>query len=408
MSQPLWPNNIKLEVLGLTGPVTSGKTMFGISIAEPSRTLVYDVEKSASSYESLGFVRIDLQDLLVKRHPKGFAPRHIYDVFKADLLSQPPGKWDVIMLDPADDMELGLVDSVKYRASEFGFSSPDTFGNSGGIFWGHVQSEWKYLLVQLASRCQTFVFTTHLRTVWTNGRPTRTMEPKGKKTLWEIPSLYLWLDRSPRKDGSVPIEPSATVLKSRLCEFRRVDGKTQKLPLLPPSIPIATPDEIRRYMVNPPDYQDLKEGERPVIDTMSEEEKLELEAQIAADKKEAAIAQASAEERRAQANESLRQAREILRGEEEAKREEPKTKDAPKEGDGKEPEAQGITEEEALRLAADADAKQLKERLCVSIIERLGLPSNHKLRIADIQKLSRRDFDGYVSRVKGYKGNGTS
>ena len=52
--------------------------------------------------------------------------------------------------------------------------------------------------------------------MWRHGKPTSTQVPKGKKTLMELSSLYLYLEREAPKDGPPPLVPSATVLKSRL------------------------------------------------------------------------------------------------------------------------------------------------------------------------------------------------
>ena len=73
---PLWQQPI--PVIGLTGEYQSGKTLFGLSISPGPRTLVYDMEKSSLTYESIGFQRVDIGAEMLKLHPKGYAPIKLF------------------------------------------------------------------------------------------------------------------------------------------------------------------------------------------------------------------------------------------------------------------------------------------------------------------------------------------
>ena len=57
------------------------------------------------------------------------------------------------------------------------------------------------------------------------------------------------------------------------------DGNDQ--PILPPRIPQCTPDAIRRYIANPPNFSKLEVGERLPDQSMSDDERLRMNAQIA-------------------------------------------------------------------------------------------------------------------------------
>jgi hypothetical protein len=282
---PLWPNNQKIEVIGLTGEYASGKTLFGLTI-DPPRTLVFDTEKSTSPYENLGFTRVDIADEMLAKHPNGYKPIDVFNRWRDAVKRLQPGAYRVIMLDTVSEIESGLCDWVDNNPQEFGHTRAQ-YQKMEGLFWGDVKDHWKMILSDLAARCETFVFTSHLRAVWSGSSPVPgKRKPKGKETLMELASLYLHLERKPDGDGKVPDKPSAIVLKSRLAltEFNAETGDTEIKPILPPRLPIATPKAIRDYILNPPNYAKLKKGELAPEQTMSADERLLIEASIAENK----------------------------------------------------------------------------------------------------------------------------
>ena len=258
--QPLW--SIPIEVLGLTGDFASGKTLFALSISPGPTTLIYDTEKSAKPYTSLGFNRIDLPGEMLKSHPGGFKPVDLFLFWWKDVKAIRPGKYRVIILDTVSEIESGLVAYVRANPAEFGYTSAQ-FARAQALVWGAVKDLWKAILTDLASRCETFAFTSHLKREFAGDRPTSNKTPKGKETLMELASLYLWLDRSTDKKGNQPAAPSATVLKSRLSSMVVLpNGLMDIRPSLPPRLPVATPASVRFYLDNPPDYDKLKADER--------------------------------------------------------------------------------------------------------------------------------------------------
>ena len=286
-STSLWPNGVAIEVIGLTGDFASGKTIFGLSIAPGPSTLVYDCEKSSGTYKSLGFDRVDVSDEMVKRHPNGYKPVDLFLWWLDHIKSIKPGQYRVIMLDPVSEIESGIVEYVRQNPEKFGFTAKQ-FTLAAGLMWGAVKDFWKSILADLAARCETFVFTSHLRNVWKGNAPTGKKAPKGKETLMELASLYLHMDRRADAKGNVPDVPGANVLKSRLADHRWIDGELVWVDLLPPRLPHATPKAIREYILNPPDYAKLKAGERLI-------EEKETEADIAAMRLAAAEAERDAE-----------------------------------------------------------------------------------------------------------------
>ena len=270
-STTLWPNGRKVEVIGLTGDFGSGKTIFGLSICPGEKTLVYDFEKSSSAYQSLGFDRVDMADEMLRRLPKGYKPVDLFRWWYDHIRSIKPGQYTVIMVDPISEIEAGIVEYISERPQEFGLT-PNQIRNSAGLMWGKMKDFWKSILQDIAARCETFVFTSHLRSVWKGNAPTGKKSAKGKETLMELASLYLWMDRKADEKGNVPDVPAANVLKSRLADHRFIDGELKWIDLLPPRLPKATPAAIRNYILNPPDFSKLKPSERFVEEKATEEE----------------------------------------------------------------------------------------------------------------------------------------
>lgn len=296
--QPLFPEGKRIEVLGLTGEFASGKTLFGLLLSpEPGTTLLYDVEKSAGTYHKspgndhgFPFDRVDVPSEMLKLKPKGWKPEDVYVWWKAHIRSVTPGKYRVIGLDPVSEIESGLADYVMSHPGEFG-KTAEQYKRSAGLFWGDVKEAWKMDLTDIASRCQCFYFTSHMSAVFAGSAPVPgKRKAKGKETLMELASLYLQLERKPDAAGNKPAKPSAIVMKDRLALTRiGADGEPEIIPILPPRLPVATPAEIRKYMITPPDYRDLKPGERAPIEQVSEDDRAATALMIAEAQRETAV-----------------------------------------------------------------------------------------------------------------------
>lgn len=288
----LWPNTpsgaaVEIEVFGSTGEYKSGKTLLGLTIApgvHPEghafsgrpRTLYLDFEKSGGTYGGTGCNRVDVPAKMVEAHPSGYRPLDVFTWFSAVVGKIQPGQYDVLIADPVTDIESGLVDFVKKNCGQFGLTD-NQIQKGGGLLWGAVKDHWKSVLLALASKVKCFYFTSHLRDEWKGSTNTGRREPKGKETLMELASLYLWLERKPDANGLEPREPSAIVLKQRLADTTfTTDGTLSITPLMPPRIPVATVQTIRRYIASPPNYEKLHETERVIEKPATEEELLRL------------------------------------------------------------------------------------------------------------------------------------
>lgn len=328
MTQNLWPNtpsggSVKIDVFGACGEYKSGKTLLGLSIAPgkhsdgpfagQARTLILDFEKSAGAYGGTGAERIDVHNELIAKFPNGYSASNVYLWFLEKIKSIQPGQYDVIIVDTISDLETGMVEYLKENIQKEVGITPGQFNSSQGLFWGKVKDKWKLVLLQLSTKCQTFFFTAHLRSRYEGNAPAKSAdirkakEAKGKDTLLELASLYLWLDRRPDKEtGKYPKVPRAWVQKDRMADtFINNEGEVVITPLLPPVIEQATIKQIRDYISKGFNYDGNSKLLKTDVEAMTEEEKLCLEREIAEQKAIAAQAELAREEL-AQANNKRR------------------------------------------------------------------------------------------------------
>ncbi|HZZ79641.1 MAG TPA: AAA family ATPase [Gemmataceae bacterium] len=256
-----------IPIIGVTGEFESGKTRFALSLCPGPETLIYDTECSSEAYEEIGARRIDVPAEMLKRLPNGFKPIDTFQWWYSNVLSIPPGKFRVIALDVAEDIEGGLADWVWENPLQFNHTRAQYLKMSG-LYWGDVKAYWKSILLNIRSRCEIFVFSVHTAAVWggDNKPIAGKTRPKGKSTLMELATLFLHIERPLRADGSKPEVPSARVLKSRLSHNKIVNGSLVTKSILPPNLPQATPEAIRAYIARPADYSnlDVKELAVPV------------------------------------------------------------------------------------------------------------------------------------------------
>jgi len=265
------------KIIVVSGEFGSGKTLFGLTTGYPPEgTLVFDLEKSSLQYEVMGFVRLDLLQE-VRAQKANWRSVDLWEAFVDRAAAVEPGAYDVILIDPISELEVGLADWV--------LANPKMFGRSAsGIYWGDVKALEKRMLLDLAARCKMLILTAHMRDQWRGNKPTGRRERKGKETLTEISDLELVLERKPNQQV-----PSARVVRCRLVWINPDDAADIR-PALPPRLPVATWKAIRQYLERPPQWDDLNEEEKvhskPLL---TEEERLLLEAQIAQAKAETPV-----------------------------------------------------------------------------------------------------------------------
>lgn len=300
---PLWPQPI--PILGGTGAVGSGKTRFGLSICPGPQTIVYDLEQSSLPYSHFGFERVDVQREMYKTHPNGYKAIDLWVWWLKHVRALPQNKYRVIMVDPVTDLESGLIDWVEANPKHFGHTEGQ-YASMSALKWGDVKAYEKMVLADVSARCETFYFTTHITSEWEGKSPIKgKFKPKGKETLDQLASLYLWFSREPDpRTGERPKVPSAHVRKGRFeVPKRNPDGSIATneygdvitYEVLPPNLPVATPGRVRWYFDNPIGQAGLKEAERvrEHVVTMSADERLRLETAKAEAERDTALARAA-------------------------------------------------------------------------------------------------------------------
>lgn len=292
---PLFP--IRLPLIGVCGEFKSGKTSFILSIDPGPKTRLYDFELSSASYTELPFDRVDVFDEMLKAFPKGHKPSQMWEWWRGHVAAIQPGRFSVIGIDTVSPLESALGEWLmeKPLAGRTRRQYVNNLGQPTGLFWGDLKSVWESVLKDAASRCECLAFSAQMGTVYAGNAPTQKRKAKGKETLHQLASLYLRLERKPNAKGELPREPSALIEKERVNRMAVVPG-TRKLvitPLLPPRLPVATPEAIRAYMLAPPDYSRLKPEEMAPEERMSDDERAEVRARTA--EAEAITAQARVE-----------------------------------------------------------------------------------------------------------------
>lgn len=264
------------KVVVVSGEFGSGKTLFCLTTGFPmERTLVFDLEGSSAQYEAMSFHRVDLP-ARVAENVVAWKPVDLWKAFAEEAERIQPGMYDVIAIDPISELEMGLGDYVLQNPKLFGRTA-DQYLKSSGIYWGDVKALEKRVLTTLSAKCNLLIITAHMRDQWRGNTPTGRRERRGKETLTELAALELLLERDPNK-----VLPAGVVVKSRLVWINPKDP-TDIRPALPPRIPECTWAKVKAYLSSPPDWGSLSEEEKyrekPLL---TEEEKLIMQAEIAA------------------------------------------------------------------------------------------------------------------------------
>lgn len=299
-----WGSQMQIEVFGATSEFGIGKTILGASIAPGShpeghpfagqpRTLNLDLEKSGTSYAGIGWKRIDVPAEMARVYGPNYTPKQVAEWFNAIPTKVKPGQYDVCMVDPINDIESGQVDIVKANPTAYGYTKGQ-IDSSVALLMAAMKAHYKKLLMAFVPNVfKCLYFTTHLRDEFKGAKPTGNRQPRGKETLFELASLYLWLKREP--DQKLP---SAIVMKHRLSDTRvNESGELEVVELMPRRIPVATVQAIRRYIANPPDIAKPASGEKVIEKPATEEDLIRLRLATAEAQTAAAQAQATVLER---------------------------------------------------------------------------------------------------------------
>lgn len=291
---------IEIPYIRGSGETESGKTMFGLSIDPNCRnfdvaptTVVWDFEGSADPYKSgLNFDHRDLSEI-VRLHvgtSRRYKPIDLYYAWNQDVKSLGPANYRVGMVDTFSDVESGLIEWVRQNPKEFGRTANEYIKAASMFLWPDVKAFAKQLIFgDLRPIFQTFYTTHHLKNSWDGGKKTGDRIAEGLDVLEKLASLHLRFDRRPTaKNKSAPEKPSAIRGKARLIQFGKTPEEDRSI--LPPRLPVATPQAIREYIKNPPDFNNLKKEEQLPDQSLTDDQKLLINQDIAFTNMEAAKA----------------------------------------------------------------------------------------------------------------------
>lgn len=188
-----------------------------------------------------------------------------------------PGKYTVYVHDTLEKLEAGMAAWVDNNRKKSGVTT-----SAHGKLWTEgVFPLYENLLSALYDRgIQTVIMCSHLKTPWEGNRPViGKVTPSGKKLLYRLSSLFLWLVNDRRNtDGA----PAALVLKERMGSLQVVDGEWKIRRMLPERIPHCTWKDIRHYLKegcdleNPALGESMSNGERELISELMTDEQMRL------------------------------------------------------------------------------------------------------------------------------------
>lgn len=291
-----------IPIIALAGESNSGKTMWGLT-AHPDCTnfnrepkvLIWDMEKSSITYKGfLNFSRVDIPLLTSMKYGDNYTPANLFSTWMNQIKELDKKAFDICILDTISEIEDGLTAYIQEHPGQFGYTKHQ-FESFEGIFWGVVKAEWRKILLGISHLCESLILTIHMKNEFKGPKPTGRRIPRGKETIMDIASLYLTLTRTVKAGKKVVQSAPSGICKwpqgkSRLLYLDRESKETRQV--LPPHIPDASPDGIRKYLVHPVNLNNLKPDERAVPETeLSEEDRLILQAGIASDNAAAAEAQ---------------------------------------------------------------------------------------------------------------------
>ena len=291
-----------LPFIGVTGPITSGKSLFLLSIvlkdpedvyspatgwSKPPRTIVYDDEHGTDPYSHVrNFKRVDMAEMVADDAPLW----KIWDEFVSSIKAIKPGEFDCCAIDTNELLENALLAWV--RQHPVGGHTQGQYDKMAGLMFADMKTTLMSFLTRIAApRFQVFAWSAHERTEWQNNQPTTRKRPYGKTTWMQCASLYLRLERLKKAGQSAPPQlPRGTKLKARTM-YIRPDGSEGDW--LPEVIQDCTPERIREYARNPADFKKLKKSEQlqdtvqdgSIQEAVTDDDRLRIQAKIEEDKR---------------------------------------------------------------------------------------------------------------------------
>lgn len=296
------------QIIVITSAKGTGKSIAAATFLPPDRldeVFVHDSERSMNriiqGHKSLGksfgyynnldsrFSDLPTDDDLLSRINKGNLPwvdtkqrnamidyyEYILDDIDKNLTR---GKYSVYIHDTLEKLESGMAAWVEANKRESGVRS---------TAFGKLWTEGVYPLYQNLCEAifdrgvRTIILTSHLKNPWIDNKPVvNKVVPSGKKILYKLSALMLWLVNEPKNPNG---EPAAIILKERMVKMKVEDGKWKPKRVIPPRIPLFNWDMLNEYIDkelydanNPAEGETLSDDEKDMISEMLNDKQMEL------------------------------------------------------------------------------------------------------------------------------------
>ena len=290
--EPFWGRvngePLKIRTIGVTGPFGSGKSL-ACDMIDARNTLKIDIESSSSAFNLPFKKHLIMYDEVKTKNKSGIPSPIECFVWFRDLLKEiKVGEYTVVSVDPINEIQQGAYDYVVANPKEFGRTAGQ-YDKMTALAWGDVKTMIDMVGV-LSDKVETFAYTMHMGQVWKGGKPSGEMKAKGSDVFRKMADVVFVLNRPiDPKTGKQVDAPVALITppigKSRLVHANADTGEIK--PILPPAIHGLSAAKIRDYIAKPPNYKKLKASEVAPAESLSDDEKLQLKAQIAQDEREA-------------------------------------------------------------------------------------------------------------------------
>jgi len=186
-----------------------------------------------------------------------------------------PDKYSVVVVDTIEKLEAGMGAWVDKNKRLAGVDS---------VAYGKLWSEgvfplYEALISGIHNRgVKTVILTSHLKTPWEDNRPVvGKVVPAGKKILYTLSKLCIWLVRDTANyDGA----PAGLILKERYAKIGVENGEWVIKKMIPPRIPHCTWKDIRNYVENGVDMQNLSPREKLSQDELTLVEEMTTDKQL--------------------------------------------------------------------------------------------------------------------------------
>ncbi len=262
------PSTLPPEFRGVvyeTGMRGVGKSFLAAQAENPVNVIFWDFEEKGSGIDAqLHFGKyVSMYAEATRKFGMDFKPIQLMEVIRPELAAIPKGRYSVMVIDNIEPLETAFYNEVKKFPMNYGIKPQNAENGSFGGAWPGVNYLVSGFLNTVYSKgIKLVIVTAHLKQVWSPTGPIpNKFKPKGVERWHELSILSLVLLTA----ESAPI-PSALVQKEQLAStrFNEETGEVEVVRRLPLRIPKCTFAEIKKYLREPADINNPKEGEVPL------------------------------------------------------------------------------------------------------------------------------------------------